>query len=66
MSDYDVREYTDEEDYFTWQERCRIILQDKSISGITEYDIPKYLWEDGFTPEDAIEETMTYWMLEEE
>lgn len=65
MSDYSVRDYIDEEDYFAWQERCRLILVDKSISSITEYDISKNLWEDGFTPEDAVEETMEYWMLEE-
>ena len=64
MSNY-TREYIDADDYHTWVEQCRLILVDKSISSITEYDIDENLWEDGFSAQDAVDETLNYWGLEE-
>ena len=66
MSDYEVHVYIDEDDYDVWLEQCRIILQEKNISGLTEFDIPKNMWEDGFTPEESVEEMEVYWGIEED
>lgn len=64
MSDYAREIYEDNRD--DWNEKCRLILEERNISGITVQDIEDYFFDDGFTPEETIDEMEVYWGIEED
>ena len=51
----------EQEYFFKWQEKVQDILNEKEISGITSYDIPKLFYDDGFTATEAVRERLLYW-----
>ena len=66
MLAYEKDREKEQEDFFKWQEEVQDILNEKEISGIASYDIPKLFYDDGFTATEAVKECLLYWGMGEE